>query len=104
MIRAVFYKSKGLFSGFEISGHAGYDEKGRDIVCASVSSAVQFAVNLLAEFGCEPLAEVLDSGAVRCKAGASEENASRVMNQLMLHFEAVLEEFPKTIKITISEV
>lgn len=104
MIRAVFYKSKEIYSGFEISGHAGYAEKGSDIVCASVSSAVQFAINLLAEFGCKPLAEAQDNGTVRCEAGLCEENASRIINQLMLHLKSILEEFPQTIKITISEV
>lgn len=104
MIRAVFYKSKEIFSGFEISGHAGYAEIGSDIVCASVSSAVQLAINLLAEFGCEPLAEAQNNNIVRCKAGLSEENASRIIYQLMIHLKSILEEFPKTIKITISEV
>ncbi|MFQ8600843.1 MAG: ribosomal-processing cysteine protease Prp [Oscillospiraceae bacterium] len=49
MIRAVFQKSGDWFKGFEISGHAGYAGHGRDIVCASVSSAVMLTANAVTE-------------------------------------------------------
>lgn len=103
MIRAVFYRSDGLFSGFDISGHAGYAEAGSDIVCASVSSAVQFAVNILDEFDCEPRVSV-ESNLISCRITASENTAGAVLEVFRNHLESVLEEFPKTIKITISEV
>ena len=34
----VYSDSEGNTSGIEIKGHAGYDEYGRDIVCAAVSA------------------------------------------------------------------
>ena len=37
MIKVVFYKSNGNYYGFRESGHSGYDEAGKDIVCAAVS-------------------------------------------------------------------
>ncbi|MBO5343259.1 MAG: ribosomal-processing cysteine protease Prp [Ruminococcus sp.] len=103
MIRAEFYDSKGLLNGFSISGHAGYAEKGSDVVCASVSSAVQLIVNLLNEFDCEPKMNIGEN-IVECKTTSCPNTASAMLEQLKLHFEAILEEFPKTIKITISEV
>ena len=103
MIRAEFYDSNGLLNGFSISGHAGYAESGSDVVCASVSSAVQLIVNLLNEFDCEPEINVGEN-VIECRTTASMNTASAMLEQLKLHFEAILEEFPKTIKITISEV
>jgi uncharacterized protein YsxB (DUF464 family) len=103
MIRAEFYDSKGLLNGFSISGHAGYADRGHDVVCASVSSAVQLIINLLNEFDCEPKVNVGDN-VIECRTTASINTASAMLEQLKLHFEAILEEFPKTIKITISEV
>lgn len=103
MIRAELYESKGLLNGFRISGHADYAEKGSDVVCAAVSSAVQLIVNLLNEFDCEPQMSVEDN-VVECRITASFSTASAMLEQLRLHFETILEEFPKTIKITISEV
>ncbi|MBQ3885530.1 MAG: ribosomal-processing cysteine protease Prp [Ruminococcus sp.] len=102
MIRADFYESKGVLKGFSFSGHSGYAESGSDIVCASVSSAVQFTVNLLEEFGCSPDVKV-EENLIKCTV-KSDDNSSRILNQLRLHFGSILEEFPGTIKITISEV
>jgi hypothetical protein rflaF_00230 len=103
MIRAEFYESKGILKGFKISGHAGFANAGSDVVCAAVSSAVQLTVNLLNEFDCEPQVGAAEN-TVDCHITASADTASAILKQLKLHFEAILEEYPKTIKITISEV
>ena len=84
-----------------MAGHAGLAESGKDVACAAVSSAVQLIVNLLDEFGCEPDVKVGED-VIICKA--SGEHAGRLLKRLKQHFEAILEEFPGTIKITISEV
>ena len=46
MIRVVFERG-----GFEASGHANFDEYGKDIVCAAVSSILQHASYILRELG-----------------------------------------------------
>ena len=43
MTKVEFFDQDGRISGFTVSGHSGYGEEGTDIVCASVSTAVQFA-------------------------------------------------------------
>ena len=103
MVHAVFYQSDGLFRGFDISGHAGYAKSGADIVCASVSSAVQFAVNILDKFDCEPKMNVGDN-LISCRVTTSEKNADAILEVFANHLKSILEEFPETIKITISEV
>ena len=103
MVRAQFYRKNGSYIGFSLSGHSGYAERGSDVVCAAVSSAVQLTANALDEFGAEPEISVGDN-IIRCRAGAISEEHSRMIALLKVHLEAVLEEFPGTIKITISEV
>lgn len=49
MIHADFVKTGDLLTGFCLTGHAGYDDYGHDIVCASVTSAVQMAANGITE-------------------------------------------------------
>ena len=39
MIDAALWRADGHTVGFRISGHAGYEDSGKDIVCAAVSSA-----------------------------------------------------------------
>ena len=103
MIRAEFYESKGVPKGFSISGHAGYADAGQDVVCAAVSSAVQLTVNVLDALGCQADVNVGDN-VIRCMVSKEDNTSAAVLGQLRLHFESVLEEFPKTIKITNSEV
>ena len=64
MTRVEFFDRDGLISGFTVSGHSGYAEAGADIICAAVSTAVQFA-SLTIE-------EVLGN---RCKTKVNEEEA-----------------------------
>ena len=41
MTKIKLFKSDNMFTGFEVSGHSGYADYGKDIVCASISSIVQ---------------------------------------------------------------
>ena len=43
MTRVEFFDQDGRITGFTVSGHSGYGEEGSDIICAAVSTAVQFA-------------------------------------------------------------
>ena len=50
MLKAEFFVlDDGNIKGFDISGHSGYDESGKDIVCAAVSSAAYMAANTIAD-------------------------------------------------------
>jgi len=105
MIRAEFYESKGNIYGFKISGHAEFAESGNDIVCAAVSSAVQLTVNNIDAFtGC--IAEIDESdNSIICHANSKhDKNCGLLINKFRQHLEAISNEFPKTIKITTTEV
>ena len=43
MTRCEFYTQDDRITGFSVSGHSGYAEAGKDIVCAAVSAAVAMA-------------------------------------------------------------
>ncbi len=62
MLKAVFYKQGEYFTGFAVSGHAGYGTHGNDIVCASISSAVMLVCNTVTDFfGAEADVEVREN-------------------------------------------
>ena len=44
MINLTIFKDRDSYVGFCCEGHAGYAESGMDIVCASVSTAVEWCV------------------------------------------------------------
>lgn len=54
MVNVTFFKAKEgnteYISGFHFSGHAGYADSGKDIVCAGVSALVLNAINSIETF------------------------------------------------------
>lgn len=73
MIKVSIYEKNGRRVGFKCSGHAGSDEKGKDIVCASVSVLVINTINSI---------EKLTSVEVYCK-----ENEKKGLIEYMLKSE-----------------
>lgn len=41
MTKLKFFKTNGKFVGLECSGHTGYDEFGKDVLCATISGIIQ---------------------------------------------------------------
>lgn len=105
MIQANFTKTGGKLTAFSLRGHAGYDEFGRDIACASVTSAVQLTANAITEV-LKVQAEVraLDNQ-IRLKLPKNcPQEAFAFMDALLLHLEILAEDFEGTIKVKVSEV
>lgn len=105
MIRAELFAEKGLLSGFHISGHSGWDEEGRDIICAFVSSAAYMAANTITDvIGVQALTEVSDGDMlVRIRP----ENAQRckdILEGLKLHLLNTEEQYPEFLKVKLTEV
>ena len=47
MTKIVFFRSGGIFYGFEEEGHTGYGEAGEDILCAAISSMTMLLINTI---------------------------------------------------------
>ena len=47
MTKIVFFRSGGVFYGFEETGHTGYADAGDDILCAAISSMTMFLINTI---------------------------------------------------------
>ena len=45
MTKIIFYRSGGVFYGFEEQGHTGYGEEGWDILCSALSAMTMFLIN-----------------------------------------------------------
>lgn len=105
MIQAVFVKKRGTLSGFTIRGHAGFADFGNDIVCASVSSAVQLSANLITEGFKAPAKVTVLEDEISLRLPDTQENfsACAVLDSLLQHIGFLAEDFPGTIQITFSE-
>ena len=104
MITAEFFTKQSKPYGFLIKGHSGYTESGNDIVCASVSSAVQLVANTITEcFKINAEVKVLKDK-IQLKLPDFHYEAEKMLEGLLLHLTVLSEDYEGTIKIKISEV
>ena len=47
MTKIVFFRSGGVYYGFEEQGHTGYGEAGDDVLCAALSAMTMLIINTL---------------------------------------------------------
>ena len=45
MTTVTFYKTNGIYYGFEEKGHTGYGESGDDVLCAALSAMTMLIIN-----------------------------------------------------------
>lgn len=99
MIRAVFFKSGGTLTGFEIAGHSMFAEQGNDIVCSAVSSAAIMAANTVTEVLGEQATVETREGYLLFKDVQSE-SAQAILSGLKLHLEQLAEQYPENITVS----
>ncbi len=94
---------------FEVRGHAGYEDAGRDIVCAAVSALAQSTVIGLAEVAkCEPQIEVAD-GFLQCRLNSAElplpeqGDAQVLMETFRLAITDIQRQYPDRIRVRVQK-
>ncbi|MEG2295715.1 MAG: ribosomal-processing cysteine protease Prp [Oscillospiraceae bacterium] len=106
MIVAQFFKAKGNIVGFIVSGHAAYAAYGEDIVCAGVTSVVQFTANAITEVLLQKTTQIIiceNKIEIKLPVDASMACYS-FMEALLLHLNLMSGEYPGTIEVINSEV
>ena len=94
MIKVILDNNK-----IEISGHAYYDELGKDIVCASVSSIVVTTINAILELSNDSITyEDLDNK-ILIEILKEDEVAQKLINNMIFMLEGLEKDYPKNIKI-----
>lgn len=104
----VLSDSDGNYRSIELKGHAGYDEYGKDILCASISSLTLNMANSVEQFTDDRfLAEAEeDTGHFKFKfTGNISPESKLLMNSLILGIKNIIESYgEKYIKIRFEEV
>lgn len=104
MIRAEFFQSHGSLKGFVVSGHALFDDAGQDIVCAAVSSAVQFTCNGITEVLHYASDLTVSENRISLRLPDNSLPAEPFLEALNLHLDLLTEEYPGTIQVIHTEV
>ena len=99
MINSIFRFNDKNINTVEVSGHAEFDESGKDIVCAAVSTAIIVTANAINLVGFNDHIElVIEEGYFKLEV--LKENG--ILNKLLLNLEYTLhdleKQYPKYIK------
>ena len=104
MTKCEFFTEDDRITGFSVSGHSGYEERGKDIVCAYVSAVVTMAEATINDV-CGAKAKVRvkeDDARITLMLPAScdeEETVQAVLSGLMLTLISLREDYPDYIEV-----
>lgn len=105
MTTVTFFKQGDLILGFTVYGHSDYAEEGEDIVCSAISSATIMTANTITDVLKIKANVTVGDGSLELELPQNEaEKADAVMQGLLLHMNALKEQYSKHIKLKFSEV
>lgn len=102
MIKIVIKKVKDEVIALECSGHSGYAESGKDIVCSAVSTLVQNAILSLQKIANVPVNYVIDDKNAFLSInieGISNYDAQIIMKSTLLGLQTLQKSYKKYIDI-----
>ena len=82
-----------------IKGHAGYDDKGKDIVCASVSSIVITTINGIIEINPDTIDYSDLDNEIIIRKLKEDETVNKLLNNMILLLENLEKDYKDYIKI-----
>ena len=82
-----------------IKGHAGYDDKGKDIVCASVSSIVITTINAIIEINPDGIDYSDLDNEIIIRKLKEDETVNKLLNNMILLLENLEKDYKDYIKI-----
>lgn len=92
-------------TAISVSGHAGFAENGKDIVCAAVTSAVQLTLNGITEILKIPADVKVLADKITIEIPAKDSSKTQAFTEaLYLHLNILAEDYAGTVKVIVSEV
>lgn len=101
MIKINVIKENNLIKHINISGHSGYAEKGKDIVCASVSSIVTTTVNSILRIDEDCLSYEEADGLLQIEVLKHDNNIDILIDNMLDLLKELSIDYPKYIKINL---
>ena len=109
MTKVTIYKNlENECVGFQVFGHAGYAERGEDIVCAAISVLVINTINSLDQLASQKIKLVTneEEGLIDCRIdGQINEKSKLLLDSMVLGLREIKKQYGKTfIDLTFEEV
>lgn len=103
MIKVSVTKKNQQIQEVSIQGHAMYDDFGKDIVCAAVSSCVITTVNGILEIDKDWILARQDSKGVLIQVQNSSDVCQTLLTNMISLLEELHDQYPKNLKIISKE-
>ena len=99
MIKIIVTRKESKIISIEVSGHANYESKGKDIVCAGVSAVVVGGFNALAEYN--PNLDIVVTNKVSKVniKDIDDNNIQSILNTIYVQLNTIYKSYPKNISI-----
>ena len=98
MIKVKLTKNSNNIKNITIKGHALYDDFGKDIVCAAVSSCVITSVNALLSID-DKCISYNDNEGLEIEVLANDEVTTKIINNMVTNLKELEKAYPKNIQI-----
>ena len=98
MIKVILTKKDDNVNKVIINGHAGYDDFGKDIVCAAVSSTVITTINILLSLDNQSIS-YNDSRGLIIEVLKNDMTNKKIINVLISNLYELEKAYPKNIQI-----
>ncbi len=99
MIKVKIEYNNNFVKSFKISGHANYDDYGKDIVCASVSSIAITSINLALKLDIKSVSYIEKEGLLDVTILKQDEVINKVFLNMIDMFKELEKQYKNNIKI-----
>jgi len=87
-----------------VSGHAGYDVHGKDIVCSAVSTCVITTINGILELDKEAISVEQVDGKITIDVQKQNDVVLTLLENMVHMLESLVEQYPKNISLSKEEI
>ena len=104
MIDVIVFVKDGKYTGLKVSGHAEFEEEGKDIVCAAVSVLTLNLANSIEHFCDDDFTVDSDDGFFSLALQERSEKSGLLLDSCILGLMDIGEGYSEFIKINLQEV
>ncbi|MEG1475995.1 MAG: ribosomal-processing cysteine protease Prp [Longicatena sp.] len=104
MVKVLVLRKQQQIQEIEVSGHSGYDNHGRDLVCAGVSSITVGMMNALSEMTEDTCNLVMQDAYVKIHIKQQNEVTQMLVKAMLIQLQTLQESYTSYITIKDQEV
>lgn len=104
MTKITIFKKDDIIWSYQVKGHSGFAEEGRDIVCSAVSTATQMTLVGLKEVLKLKVESIIADGFLQVRLLDGDENnkdAQILLNTMFLTLQDIAKNYAKNVKMEV---